>query len=445
MTDDRLEDSNKVALSATLAAIGCAVLQGLPNQAQAGELEKWDADAAVMQYSESDDRVQATEAIVGVARNFDSETRLDLKLTFDTLTGASPNGALPDDQPQTFTRPSGQGSYLAEAGELPLDTTFRDTRTTGNIQWSAPIGRDWSYSTGIHYSTEHDYESRGLNGSVSRYFNQKNTTVTLATSLSFDSVTPEGGVPVALSVMSDSSNSDDDDDFEDDDDYGDDDHDDDHGDNQASKQVTDLVFGITQIINRRALMQVNYSLSYNDGYLNDPYKLISVYDQAGGTPQEYCYEQRLDTRLKQAFFWQGKYQRRGGDIVEGSYRYLFDDWGLTSHTLDARYRWRLGRQYLEPQARWYRQSAIDTYQPFVTTAQLNEDPDALTADYRLGDFDAWTLGLRYGYQFGDRAEVYTRLAAYRQLPRDFESSTTPADASQLPDMTAVMLTIGGRF
>lgn len=423
-----------MALGASLAAIGCAVLQGLPNQATAGELERWDFDAAVMQYSENDDRVQATEAILGAARNFDSETQLSFKLTLDTLTGASPNGAMPTDQPQTFTRPSGHGSYSVESGQLPLDDTFRDTRYTGNIQWSAPWGRDWSYSTGVHYSTEHDYESRGLNASLSRTFNQKNTTLTLATNLSLDTLSPEGGVPVGLSAMAEPGSPGFSADFAASRDGS-----------EADKQVTDVILGVTQIINRRALMQFNYSLSFNDGYLNDPYKLISEFDTAGGTVQGYRYEQRPDSRLKQALFWQGKYQFGSGDIIDGSYRFLFDDWGMTSHTVDARYRWRFGHQYLEPQARWYSQSAIDAYQPYVTSAQLADNPDALTADYRLGDFDAWTLGLRYGYHFNERTELYTRLAAYRQMPRDFSSDTTPADAGDLPEMTALMLTIGGRF
>ncbi|WP_108127099.1 DUF3570 domain-containing protein [Saccharospirillum mangrovi] len=426
------------ALGASLAAIGCAVLQGLPNQAMAGELENWDFDAAVLQYTESNDRVEATEAVLGATRNFDSETSLNFKLTLDTLTGASPNGAMPSDQPQTFTRPSGRGSYTVEAGDLPLDDTFRDTRYTGNIQWSAPLGRDWSYSGGVHYSTEHDYESRGGNASLSRYFNNKNTTVTLATSLSLDVLTPEGGVPVGLSAMAEPGSGSFSVDF-----------DASRDGKEADKQVTDVIFGVTQIINRRSLMQFNYSLSYNNGYLTDPYKIVSVYDTAGGTLQGYRYEQRPDSRLKQALFWQGKYQFDGGDILDGSYRFLFDDWGMTSHTVDARYRWRFGHQYLEPQVRWYSQSAIDAYQPYVTSAQLADDPQALTADYRLGDFDAWTLGVRYGYRFDEKTELYTRLAAYRQMPRDFgsdnSSDTTPADAGDLPEMTAVMLTIGGRF
>lgn len=434
MTTETQSSRQNVAIGASLAAIGCAVLQGLPNQAMAGELERWGFDAAVLQYSESDDRVQATEAILGATRNFDSETQLSFKLTLDTLTGASPNGALPSDQPQTFTRPSGRGSYTVESGQLPLDDTFRDTRYTGNIQWSAPWGRDWNYATGVHLSTEHDYESRGLNASLSRYFNNKNTTLTLASSVSMDVLSPEGGVPVGLSTMAEPGSPSFDADFNASRDG-----------REVDKQVTDVVLGVTQVINRRSLMQFNYSLSFNSGYLTDPYKIISVYDTAGGSVQGYRYEQRPDSRLKQALFWQGKYQFDGGDIIDTSYRFLFDDWGMTSHTVDVRYRWRFGNQYLEPQARWYRQSAIDAYQPYVTSDQLADDPPALTADYRLGDFDAWTFGVRYGYHFNERTELYSRLAAYRQMPTDFSSDTTPADAGDLPEMTALMLTLGARF
>ena len=99
MTHTNTRPAQGAELPSMLAAIGCAVLYGLPNQAAAGELEKWDFDAAVLQYVESDNRVQATEAVVGATRNFDTETSLNLKLTFDSLTGASPNGAMTDDQP----------------------------------------------------------------------------------------------------------------------------------------------------------------------------------------------------------------------------------------------------------------------------------------------------------------------------------------------------------
>src|SRR5690606_26355842 len=101
-----------------------------------------------------------------------------------------------------------------------------------------------------------------------------------------------------------------------------------------SKQIFDLLFGVTQVIDRNTLMQFNYSLSSSSGYLTDPYKVVSVIDDAAGANyggnyadglgNVYLYEERPDARLKHALFWQGKRQLQNGDIVDLSYRFMFD-------------------------------------------------------------------------------------------------------------------------
>ncbi len=49
-----------------------------------------------------------------------------------------------------------------------------------------------------------------------------------------------------------------------------------------SKDVLDFLVGVTQVINRSTLVQLNYSLSQSDGDLTDPYKIISVVDPVTG-------------------------------------------------------------------------------------------------------------------------------------------------------------------
>lgn len=449
--DNKRSGASPAALGSLLATAGCALLAGLPNQTMAEELENWDFDAAMLLYSESDNRVKVVEPVISATRNYDSETTLNLKLVLDSLSGASPNGALPSYDAQTFTSPSGESSYTVPGSAqtttspsgvvstlspgLPLDPNFRDSRVTFSAQWSAPIGRTWAYSVGGYGSTEGDYKSLGANGSVSRYFNQKNTTVTVGSALASDTVEPTGGIPVGLALMPVWGSASFAADF-----------DATHGAAESDKSVTDLLFGITQVINRRTLMQFNYSISTSNGYLTDPYKIISVLDGTGAV-QAYIYEQRPESRQKQALFWQTKYQRKNGSIIDASYRYMLDDWGINSHTVDLKYRFELGEagNYLEPQVRFYTQSAADFYQPYVTVEQYNAGPDALSADYRLGAMNTLTLGVRYTKVLDSGNELYARAAFYNQTANGKPGSAVQVASSQLPQTRAIMLITGYKF
>ena len=121
----------------------------------------WKLDSAFLFYSEAD-RVSAGELILNAQKTFDSEEVLNIKLTVDTLTGASANGAVAQPSVQTFTRPSGNGQYLISAGDIPLDDTFKDTRVQLNGQWTQPLSPDYKVSGGFHLSKEYDYLSLGI-------------------------------------------------------------------------------------------------------------------------------------------------------------------------------------------------------------------------------------------------------------------------------------------
>ena len=75
---------------------------------------------------------------------------------------------------------------------------------------------------------------------------------------------------------------------------------------EDDKTTTDILLGFTQVINRRMLMQFNYSYSMVDGYLTDPFKIFSIVNSSGIT-QDYRYESRPDSRIKQSVFAQSIY------------------------------------------------------------------------------------------------------------------------------------------
>ncbi|WP_129645785.1 DUF3570 domain-containing protein [Peristeroidobacter agariperforans] len=433
-----MNDDNN--LSATLAAATCALLgASAAGPVMAGETDRWSFDTALLYYAESDDRVQDVSATIGAQRAFEDDRLLNLTLTADTLTGASASGAIASDLPQTFTSPSGRAVYSTPAGETPLDDTFLDTRFALNASWTQPLARLYTVSAGLGFSTEYDYTHLGANVSLARDFNKRNTTVSAGLAYSQDDIDPVGGAPVPLSQMLD---------------VGD-------GSNKLSsdsKDVLDVLLGLTQVLSRNTVLRVNYSYSQSSGYLNDPYKILSVVDGTTGdtilrTPAPgvagptgiYLYESRPDSRAKHSLYAEVKHAF-GAPVLYGSYRFMTDDWGIDSHTGEVRLRWPVGdASYVEPQLRYYMQSQADFYHPsLVQGAAL---PAYASADFRLGEFDAVTVGLKFGHRTSGGNEWNARLEYYQQngsISRDQLIGNQFA-REQYPDLKAVIAQFGYRF
>ena len=419
----------------TLSAAACALL-GTTAPTLAAEA-KWEFDTATMVYSETD-RVSLVEPVIA-ARRIWGEKSLGARLTLDTLTGPSPSGAIPASTPQTFTGPSGNGDlYTADPGEVPLDDSFLDTRVAVAVDYAAPIFGEWSAVYGLSASNEYDYLSLGGSLRLQRSFNQNNTTLSVGGAFSSDSLDPVGGVPVALTVLqprtSDENSSD--------------------GEDRSlrktseSKTVADLLFGVTQVIDEVSLFRVNLVLSQSSGYQTDPYKIVSVVG-ADGEPLRYVREGRPDSRSKVGIY--GEYLRAfGGDTFKTSYRYLSDEWGSDSHTLEASYRWRMSETtYLEPQLRYYLQDAADFYRVALFDGE-EQTVQEVSADYRLGAMDAITVGAQVGHTLRGGSELMFRVAYYVQTP---DEEGVPSQAATglskfgelVPETTAVMATFGYRF
>ena len=192
------------------------------------------------------------------------------------------------------------------------------------------------------------------------------------------------------------------------------------GPSSQGKHVRDLLVGLTQVLSRRTIVQVNYSLSRSDGYLTDPYKMLSIVDPvtgdlAAGTDPGfglYVYENRPDTRDQRSLYGLLKHDFNG-NVLDASYRVMTDDWGVDSKTLDLHFRWELAAdKFLQPHLRFYSQTAADFYHTVLFDGRPL--PAYATADYRLGKIDAVTVGMKFGAK--TRSGVFSaRLEVYKQM------------------------------
>ena len=381
----------------------------------------WQVEAAYRHYSETD-RVTAMEPVLQLNKVDEQGRKIDFTIAYDSLSGASPNGAAVSDQAQTFTSTSGAGGnaesitsasgtaykidddddddddyegeagktseYTVPPGEVPLDPNFEDNRLSMSMNYSWPLNRSVTTSIGGSYSSETDYRSIGVNGGLSIFLNQKNTQIGMFLGLENDLITPGGGTPMAFTTMSDKQVT----------------------GNTENKNIIDGLVSLTQVLSKQAVMQLNYSMSISDGYHTDPSKIISLLGGQGDT-QEYLYENRPTERTKQSVYGAIKYHLFG-DTVDLSYRYMWDDWGVKSDTWDVKYRFNIDNVYVQPHFRHYSQEATN----FYVDSLLSSDnlPQFASADYRLSALSSNTVGVKLGWMFDENKEISFRVESYQQ-------------------------------
>jgi hypothetical protein len=414
-----------------LMAASCALLSGTARAQAADDAEQpLQIDTDVLYYKENAGRVQTIEPVVNLKKDFGDQRLLDGALMLDTLSGATPNGAIPARTLQTFASPSSTSLtpkpgykstlYTIAPGDLPQDPHFKEQRVAGDLDWSQPIGLDNTVSYGGHASSEHDFESVGAHAGLSHDFNEKNTTLSAGINEEYDRIQAHGGNPVPGS------------------DYA-------LYEKEASqtKTVTGGLIGVTQVMRRNWLMELNYAYDHSQGYLTDPYRIISVVD-ATGAVTGYRYESRPDNRARQSLYWVNKVAL-GPTVLDLSYRRSKDSWSVGSDTVDAKLRIDLGSgMYLEPHARWYHQSAADFYNLYLS--ETAPAPNFMSADPRLAAFAATTFGFKFGVATGRNGELSLRLEQYEQRPSDQSSALPELQGLDLnPNLKATIVQLSWRL
>jgi len=370
---------------ARLKAATCMLLASVAPSAHAADAPKSPATNQIeisgLLYNE---RITVFEPTVRFTRLFPNGPSFFGMFTLDTITGASPNGMLPTGQTQTITSASGRTSTRS-ASDLPT-TKFGDNRFALEAGWQQPV-KILNFSVGGHVSHEKDYDSLGVNGSLSIDLNHKLTSLTVGAGYNNDSVSPVGGTNVGLSPPGTYT-----------------------GVSSNPKHVTSWAFGGSQVMSKRWLLGVTASLASENGYLTDPYKGLSIVDSKTGVPVSEVTEKRPDTRARRSVQADSVYHFTS-NILYLSYRHYWDDWGVRSETVDGRYRIPMGdSSYVEPHLRLYTQSAADFYTWGLVKGQPL--PTYASTDYRLGALTTFTLGTTYGFRPGRGTSEWTARAEY---------------------------------
>ena len=346
-------------------------------------------------YDEGADRIRIESHYLRGRIDLDDQTSFRFQWLIDTISGASPTGALP----------GGVQSFLAELDDVRTGLLGALSRKFGDHTVELEIAR----------SSEEDYLSHGVALKDTWELNKKNTTLTFGLNHLDDRVTvPQRGF--------------------------------------RDKESWDLLAGVSQILDKNTLVSAGLTLGWSDGYLNDPYKsvqrtdILELPDGAGGTieiPVVNLYpENRPDSRFRQVLqFGARHYFERVHGAADATYRFSHDDFGVNSHTLQLEWRQAIGERFeVTPFFRYYHQNAADFFVNTlddvpVETPSSNPDGSGAnySADYRLSNFDAVSGGVKLRWRIND---TFSASAAYEryEMTGNGGADSSPAQSYMNADM-----------
>ena len=386
------------AAACMLIAVGAPpAVAGTPADS-ASTAPTWQFDGSALFYGEQD-RVNVFEPVGRIMRLLPNGQTLSAQMALDGISGASPTGALPSGQAttQTTTSASGNTSTTTTGGQIPTHT-FRDVRGALDLGWQVPLGTLVVPGIAFHVSREKDYQSLGMSGNVAIDLMHRLTTLTLGGGFNQDGVFPVGGTRLARDSTGALLTT-----------------------NTNDKQVVTTLIGLSRILTRRWMVGANVSRTLETGYLTEPYKVVSVVDPTTGYIVGQFTENRPTSRSREDVLASSVYHFTN-DVLYTSYRYYWDDWGVTSHTIDVKYRYELaGDSFVQPHVRFYTQTSADFFHYAVVHG--TPLPTYLTADDRLGPLQTATVGATYGFRVPNYPGELTVRAEYMRWWGDGSPAT----------------------
>jgi len=410
--------SKNIRQNLALATGALLAHEGHGAESEEAELySPWTVDVGYLRYEEPD-YITVDTYMAMLSGNVSDKDSVKVGLVFDTLTGSTPTGALPDSEFVSVNGVSG-GSVSAGAGAgAGGKTQFDDTRLAFDASWTHEWQRLLSTSASAYVSVEGDYTAVGGSVSIKKESKDKSTAYSAAFGSSTDTVgRSDETTPEALAEVSNAKQ------------FG-----------TGKKNSYEALFGLSKILNRRTVAMINFTYSRSLGYHTDPYKIISVADSQDSELTT-VYENRPEERERYILFSKIVHELpKSGRHLDFSYRYHFDNWDVNSHTIETGYSFTTNNKHLfKPFGRLYYQQAADFYTRTIAYSGDPSDtfndvelPDFASSDVRLAEMLAVTAGVKYQYKLSNKTALDVR-AAY--IHRDYSDAV-------LSEAGSYFLTVG---
>jgi hypothetical protein len=393
---------------ALLTTSALALIPGLAERAAAQSQDSgWSLQYGYSMYSEAS--LPASKVIAGSRERYDIDThqfRLDapigghisvgLDVAYEKMTGASPWLIQPD--------------LAGDPVVVMTGASIQDARTDALLSVTY-IGEKSRTSLTGGTSMEDDYTSINFGFNREKDFNQKATTLSWGIGFSNDESDPR---PTSFEPSP----------------------------TKHHKKVGTFSLGLAQVIDRASVAQTSLTLQYADGFLSDPYKLVS----SGGVALP---DQRPGTRTQLA--WLSRY-RRHFERVHGSlhadYQLNYDTWGVIANILELGWHQELFRYItVAPSLRYYSQSKADFYAPYFAPG-LVPGQDA-TSDYRLSPYGALSFKVRADVSLGElvglaNARIGLQYENYMS-GEEFAMGSVGTENPALVDFSVMMVTLRTGF
>ena len=168
--------------------------------------------------------------------------------------------------------------------------------------------------------------------------------------------------------------------------------------------------GLSQVLTKNTLINVNYELITDEGFLNNPYRSVRYLDPGSSQGYSYQLEQYPNTRTSHALGIKALYYLPYRAAIHGEIRGYTDTWGINGFIGEIGYIHPLGKAWtLEASYRYYTQNAASFYSDLYPRKDAQ---NYLARDKELSTYydHSFSLGAswhfaRHGWGFIDKASL----------------------------------------